>query len=209
MNETDVPSRIDLKKMRDAQEWERNAMQRPYRLDLFGAFLKELSKLNRDSIRVLELGSGPGFLAEYLLTNLPTLQISLLDNSLAMHELAKKRLSKHLQSVRFIECDFKQQNWNDKLGDFDAVITLQAVHELRHKQYATDFHKQVSPLLGNHGVYLFCDHYFGLDAMQNNQLYMSHTEQGQSLEMSGFSYNEILNKGGRVLYNATFNVPGH
>ena len=40
-------------------------------------------------------------------------------------------------------------------------------------------------------------------SMQNNQLYMSHSEQGQSLKTAGFSYNEVLNKGRRALYKAT------
>ena len=206
MDEEDVPSPIDLKKMSDAQEWARNAMQRPFRQDFFEAFRKELTKLNYASIRVLELGSGPGFLAEYLLTNLPTLMISLLDNSPSMHRLAKKQLHKHLQRVKFIERDFKQPNWNEDLGRFDAVVTLQAVHELRHKRYATDFHRQVRPLLGNNGVYLFCDHYFGHEGMQNDQLYMSNAEQRQSLKNAGFSYSEVLNRGGRALYYAIHKI---
>ena len=120
-----------------------------------------------------------------------------------MHELAKKRLSNFLQRTEFVERDFKQQNWNIGLGKFNAVITLQAVHELRHKRYATEFHKQVRPLLKENGVYLFCDHYFGADAIQNNQLYMSLAEQHQSLEHAGFVYTEVLKKGGRALYNAS------
>ena len=202
MHIEDVASPIDLKKMSDAQEWEKNAMQRPFRLDFFEAFYKQLSILNRRNLNILELGSGPGFLAEYLLSKLPELNISLLDNSCAMHELAKKRLGKYLERVKFIKVDFKQSNWNTELGTFDAVITLQAVHELRHKRHASGFHKQVRPLLGNSAFYLFCDHYFGKTAMQNNQLYMSIDEQQQSLKDAGFSYKEVLNKGGRCLYNA-------
>ncbi|GAB1261741.1 class I SAM-dependent methyltransferase [Aurantivibrio plasticivorans] len=202
MLEEDVPSPIDLKNLKDAQEWEKNTMRRPFRLDFFEAFFTQLSALNNPSLNVLELGSGPGFLAEYLLSRLPTLKISLLDNSPAMHSLAESRLGKYLDRVEFIEADFKQPHWNKELGTFDAVITLQAVHELRHKRYAAEFHKQVRPLLGENGVYLFCDHYCGTDAMQNDQLYMSIEEQRQSLAAAGFFYQEILNKGGRCLYNA-------
>jgi len=141
--------------MSDAQEWERNAMQRPYRLDFFEAFFTELCKVDCHSMNILELGSGPGFLAEYLLAKRSDITISLLDNSLAMHQLAKKRLNKYLDRVKFIECDFKQAKWNTGLGHFNAVITLQAVHELRHKRYAVEFHKKVRELLDDNGVYLF------------------------------------------------------
>ena len=203
MNQGDVPSPIDLKNIKDAQDWELNAMQRPFRLEFFEAFYRQLSLIGDQPLNILELGSGPGFLAEYLLSKLPDLNISLLDNSLAMHSLANKRLGKYLRRVKFIEVDFKQNDWSQKLGKFDAVITLQAVHELRHKRYATEFHKQVRCLLKNNGVYLFCDHYSGQSGMKNNQLYMSIEEQRQSLEAASYSYKEILNKGGRCLYNAT------
>ena len=106
MHIEDVASPIELKKMNDAQEWEKNAMQRPFRLDFFEAFYKQLSILNRCNLNILELGSGPGFLAEYLLSKLPELNISLLDNSCAMHELAKKRLGKYLERVKFIKILF-------------------------------------------------------------------------------------------------------
>jgi predicted methyltransferase len=108
-----------------------------------------------------------------------------------------------LERAQFIERDLKQKNWSADLGKFDAIITLQAVHELRHKRYAAELHRQVRPLLKENGVYLFCDHYYGADANKNNQLYMSLAEQHQSLEDAGFIYSEVLNKGGRALYNAT------
>lgn len=182
--------------MGDALEWERNAMQRPFRTEFFEAFSRELLGLNLDSLNVLELGSGPGFLAEYLLSEIPELTMSLLDSSPAMHEIAKKRLGRHVARVEFIERDFKKDNWNADLGKFNAVITLQAVHELRHKRYATELHSQVRPLLAENGDYLFCDHFYGDEAMKNNQLFMSLIEQRQSLETAGFTYNEVLLKGG-------------
>lgn len=202
MIEPEVPSPIDLKSMDDALEWERNAMQRPFRTEFFEAFSRELLGLNLVSLNVLELGSGPGFLAEYLLSKIPELTISLLDNSPAMHEIAKNRLEHHVDRVEFIERDFKKNNWNVGLGKFNVVITLQAVHELRHKRYATELHSQVRPLLDENGDYLFCDHFYGDEAMKNNQLFMSLIEQHQSLEAAGFTYKEILIKGGRALYHA-------
>ena len=207
MNQEDVPSPIDLKSIKDAQEWELKAMQRPFRLEFFEAFYQQLSLIDEQPLKVLELGSGPGFLAEYLLSILPNLNISLLDNSLAMHSLANKRLNKYLSHVKFIEVDFKQNNWNQGLDKYDAVITLQAVHELRHKRYATELHKQVRPLIKSTGVYLFCDHYYGQEGMKNNELYMSIKEQYQSLDAANYSYKEVLNKGGRCLYNATIQEP--
>lgn len=183
--------------------WESKAMLRPFREDFFKAFADELRKINKPSLKVLEIGSGPGFLAHHLLSNIPGITLTLLDFSAAMHELARRRLHDRLDQVTFIERSFKESGWESDLGKFDAVITNQAVHELRHKRYATALHCQVKSLLNVSGVYLVCDHYCGEDGMQNDQLYMSLDEQRVSLESAGYEIAEVLIKGGRALYRAT------
>ena len=64
-----------------------------------------------------------------------------------MHNLAKQRLAAipHT-SVDFIIADFKQQDWYTVLNGqrFDYVVIHQALHELRHKAYAYDFHKSIA-----------------------------------------------------------------
>ena len=205
MYDSEVPSPINLKEMKDAKKWESTAMQRPFRMEFFRAFLSELQSLNLDTLQILELGSGPGFLAEFFFENLSNLTMTLLDNSVVMHELANNRLAYKLDRVIFIERDLKEAHWNEGLDKFDAVITLQAVHELRHKRYAQKLHSQVKPLLRESGVYLYCDHYFGSDAMGDNRLYMSLEEQRQSLESAGFECRNVFTKGGRALYRAIVN----
>jgi SAM-dependent methyltransferase len=202
MNIVDVPSPIDLRLMSDALEWEKTAMTRPFREDFFAAISEQLQLLGKSDLRILELGSGPGFLASFILSRLPEAQIVLLDFSPAMHELARKRLVTFSKRSTFVEKSFKEENWTDQLGTYGAVVTLQAVHELRHKHYATALHQQVKKVLKNQGVYLFCDHYCGDGGMQNDQLYMSIKEQKESLESAGFAVEEVLIKGGRALYRA-------
>jgi len=199
----DVPTPIDFLTMRDAQEWESKAMLRPYREDFFAAFADELKAIGKPAIRILELGSGPGFLAHHLLAKIPGAQLTLLDYSAAMHELARRRLIDNSGNVTFVERSFKEPGWEVGLGQFDAVITNQAVHELRHKRHAAALHAQVKDLLHVGGMYLAADHYYGEGAMQNDQLYMTLDEQRSCLESAGFSVSEILVKGGRALYRAT------
>lgn len=62
MIQPDVPSPINLQDMKDAREWERTAMLRPFREDFFQVFTTETSQFRKPGINVLELGSGPGFL---------------------------------------------------------------------------------------------------------------------------------------------------
>ena len=205
----DVPSPIDLKDMVDAQEWERTAMQRPFREEFFEAFNTQLGLLEVPSLSAIELGAGPGFLALHILVRRPNIHYTLLDFSSAMHTLAKRRLEPLIGvDFKYIECDFKTAGWADSLGQYDAVLSNQAVHELRHKRYALDFFRQVRSLLKPGGILLFCDHYYGEGGLSNDQLYMSLEEQCEVLRSAGFNASEVLVKGGRALYSARLESKG-
>ena len=203
MNQVDVPSPINLQEEGDAKKWERSAMQRPFRRDFIEAFGNELQIINRPSLKVLELGSGPGFLACELLMRFNDLEITLLDYSIPMHELAKKRIGANVSRVKFVNRNFKQAEWPSGLGTYGVVITNQAVHELRHKRHAFALHEYVKSLIKVGGVYLVCDHFYGQGGMSDDQLYMSVEEQRQCLVLAGFKVRKILEKGSLVLHRAT------
>jgi len=74
---------------------------------------------------VLELGSGPGWLVQRILESLGPLA----------------------HRVRFVESDFTKPDWHAGLPKYHAVVTLQAVHELRHKRHAASFYKAAGSLL--------------------------------------------------------------
>jgi ubiquinone/menaquinone biosynthesis C-methylase UbiE len=204
MEPSDVPSKIDLRLPDDAKAWADSALtKRPWRQEFFKAFIDELISLKHSGLTILELGSGPGFLAEQILKAIPNIRYSLLDFSEPMHLLARERLNNYLPQLNFILKDFKRENWIENLGKYDVIVTNQAVHELRHKRYAIEFHKSVKSLLQNQGVYLVCDHYFGDDGMTNNQMYMIVEEQFNALSTAGFSNVKcVLQKNGLVLNRA-------
>jgi SAM-dependent methyltransferase len=202
---SDIPSPIDLRLMRDAREWEETAMsKRPWRTEFFEAFASEMRSIGASGQRILELGSGPGFLAEHLLRTVPSLEYLALDFSPAMHELAAQRLGPLGSHVQFVERSFREPDWSNGLGQFGCVLTNQAVHELRHKRHAAELHRQVRSLLLPGGVYLVCDHFAGEGGMSNDQLYMSVAEQAAALEAAGFArVEQVLLKGGLVLHRAS------
>lgn len=202
-SQEDVPSPIDLKKMEDAAAWEQTAMQRPFRKDFFSAIAAEIATHQDSGLQILELGSGPGFLAEHILSHVRGVNYTLLDFSAAMHQLARQRLvSRNGNVIHYLERSFKDDGWTEGMDRVQIVATVQAVHELRHKRYAPEFFRQVRDLLKPSGVLLFCDHYFGDDGLSNDQLYMSLSEQRHALEYAGYSVSELLIKGGRALYKA-------
>ena len=201
----DVPSPINLQLMLDAFSWEQSAIfKRPVRLEFFEKFVEEVLAIHPKVMHILELGSGPGFLAEYLLKEVRDLSYVMFDYSPAMHKLARARLSIIDVQPQYIERSFKEEDWAIGLGQFDCVVTHQAVHELRHKQHAALLHSQVLSILRPGGSYLICDHYYGEGGQDNSELYMSIEEHIQALHSGGFTMvSQVMIKGGLALFRAT------
>jgi ubiquinone/menaquinone biosynthesis C-methylase UbiE len=190
--------------MSDASEWEATAMEkRPWRTEFLTKFAEELANMEPTAARVLELGSGPGFLASILLNQVSGLRMTLLDFSEAMHALARQRLGPMIDRVEFLVRNFKDPEWPQGLDNFAAVITNQAVHELRHKRHAEELHRLVARVLRPGGIYLVCDHLAGPGGMTNDQLYMTAAEQKAAIESAGYaSVIQVFSKGGMVLHRA-------
>jgi SAM-dependent methyltransferase len=201
----DVPSPVDFRSMDNAREWEDSAMRkRPWREEFFQAIAQEICLLNSSPLTVLELGSGPGFLALRILETSPTVTYVALDFSSSMHLLAKKRLGALADRVRFLEADFKGSDWSVDLPMFDAVVSVQAVHELRHKRHAPSLYHMVGSLLRSGGVFLMCDHFLGEGGMSDAALYMTPEEHERALAAGGFpQVNLLLREGGLILLRAT------
>lgn len=199
----DVPSPIDLQAEADARAWAAAANEvRPWRLTFFEAIAEALP--GDRPLRVLELGSGPGFLAEHLLRRNPQVQVVLLDFSAPMQVLARERLQPFADRVTHVERSFRDEGWADGLGRFDAVVTNQAVHELRHRRHAPALHRQVRAVLEEGGPYLVSDHHTGEGGMSNEALYMSVEEQRDTLAGAGFDrVDELLRLKGMVLHRAS------
>ena len=117
--------------------------------------------------------------------------------------LARERLGRLSGGVRFVDANFKHPNWNIGLPTFDAVISMQSVHEVRHKKRVPALYAAVRKLLHKHGVFLVCDHYAGEGGMADTELYMTVAEQREALRNAGFSeVTLLLEKGGLAMWRA-------
>ena len=191
MNTLDVLSPIDLRNQVDASEWAREAnVKRPWRYDFFDCYVQLINERKAHSI--LELGSGPGFLAAHVLQQCSDVNYTLFDFSAAMHQIAEDRLKVFGQQTHYLVGDFKQPNWQQNLLRYDLIIIHQALHELRHKNYATEFHRTIKSLLTPTGCYIVCDHLCAIDGMQNDQLYMTAHEHQDALISAGFQSITLL-----------------
>lgn len=198
----DIPSPIDFHDMAQARAWvEDTAMRRPWRPAFFDAFATALKAHFGKPFTVLELGSGPGQLAEQILRQCAVRHYSALDFSDAMHAIAGERLGAWSDKVTYLTRDFRDPGWPHGLGPFDAVVTLQAAHETRHRRHLPPLLSRAHGLLAPGGLLLYCDHYFNPE--KPSELYVEQAEQALVLEEAGFSTARLLrDEGGMALWAA-------
>lgn len=157
----EVPSDHDFFDPAYVQHWTESILRyRPERQRLFTVFVDEARRIEKKGgLSVFELGCGPGFLAEALLTKCRIARYTLLDFSPQMLELSRNRLSAFNHRTAFVQQDFKKKNWTAAVpAGFDLIVSLQAVHELRHASRIPTLYEQFYSLLLSGGTILICDH---------------------------------------------------
>lgn len=194
-SDDDIPPGVDFLCEAATKQWAEEAEAKlPSRINLFAAFADAITEYKPAIRQVLEIGSGPGFLAEYILSRCGgTERYTLLDFSPTMLELSRKRLQLFGDRVSYLQVDFKQAAWADKVGGCnDCILTMQAVHELRHKRHALKFYEECSRLLRKDGLLLVCDHLPKTDSGRDRALFMTEEEQLDAIQKAGFSRVETL-----------------
>src|SRR5258706_6022316 len=156
--EDDVPIRVDFRDPTTALTWiEETNIKKPFRPSFFAAFCTALSSRRR--LRILEIGSGPGQLAREILLRCDVSAYVALDWSQAMHDIAAEHLGDLARRMTFVVRDFREPTWPANLGVFDAIVTMQAAHETRHKRHVVPLFERARTLLGSGGLRLCCDGY--------------------------------------------------
>ncbi len=208
MSDDDVPSPIDFHDPVQARAWEADTVRRrPARPKFFDAFVTALNGHFRRPASVLELGSGPGHLAERILAGCPVARYAALDFSAAMHNLARARLAPcpGFERVAFLQRDFRLPSWTDDLGQFDAVLTMQAAHEVRNASRVVTLLSQARGVMSPGGLLLYCDHYTEQESRKNRALHLQPDAQVAAVRGAGFSLiHKLLDAAGMALYAAEY-----
>jgi SAM-dependent methyltransferase len=204
-DDADIPSPIDFHDLAQARAWvEDTVRRRPARPAFFAAFCSALSRNGTTPLDVLELGAGPGHLAREVVSRCAIRRYVALDFSEAMHQLAREHLGELAARVTFETRDFRDPRWTHGLGSFDAVVTMQAAHEMRHKRHLVPLLERARSVLKPDGVLGYCDHYADGTPGKNAALYAARDEQPAALREAGFKVIKPLHEeGGMALYSAS------
>jgi SAM-dependent methyltransferase len=192
MANDDLPIRVDFRDPATARTWiAETAIKRPYRPRFFAAFCAALAP--RAKLRILELGSGPGQLAREILAHCDVATYTALDFSPAMHAIAAETLGELAPRVTFVVRDFREPAWPADLGPFDAIVTLQAAHETRHKRHLVPLLERARTLLVPGGVLLYADHYLTPET-KLPELMPARDDQPLALERAGFTAVQLCHE---------------
>jgi len=180
----DVASPIDLRDPHDAHTWADEAeRKRPWR----GELRRCIAELVRDARHILELGAGPGLLAETILATGRVERYAILDFSPPFLAMCRARLAAY--TVELVLGDFTSPTWPALIAPppFDAVVAMQAVHEVRHKRHVSQLYTQVARVVRPGGMLVVCDHEPFDDSARNRALLATEAEQHAALHAAGFA----------------------
>jgi SAM-dependent methyltransferase len=204
MNISNDFSSLDLEALKEAEEWEEKMIRTGlYRDHFFDAFSIQIDRLFEEPASILEIGSGPGHLAQRIIETNKVKSYTLFDLSDSMNHIASKRLKEHESITDFKTGSFLDKKCFDELGIFDAVVCMQSVHEVRDKNLSTEIYKNVIKVIRPNGFFLVCDFVLGDPGMKDEAMYMTVLEQKEALSKSGFvSPTLISSHAGLTLYTA-------
>lgn len=153
----------DLKKHfnNDAAEYDSKVEQNiPRYNEMLEALINAIPD-NKDEPRILDLGCGTGNITKKVLERFPKAQITCLDLSENMLEIAKDKLSQY-ENIDYILNDFTTLDIYD---DYDAIISSLALHHIETDEKKLEMYKKIYDALKEGGVF------YNADVLKANSTY--------------------------------------
>jgi SAM-dependent methyltransferase len=93
--------------------------------------LDQLQQSVPEQGHVVELGIGPGYLANHILNAMPSIRYCGIDFSQPMLTIAKERLGKHGSRISYIVADLVNDDWGRLIdGPVSAIVSTWSLHDL-------------------------------------------------------------------------------
>jgi tRNA (cmo5U34)-methyltransferase len=128
----------------------------PRRREMIATLVAAVPAAHDAPLKMLELGSGDGRLAEALLTAFPFATLTALDGSESMRREAALRLAEFGPRARVAAFDVAALDWWDRMFGIDLIVSSLCLHHLNDakKQY---LYKAAAERLSPGGAFLIAD----------------------------------------------------
>ncbi len=139
--------------MEFALGWAERFVPTPERLRLFELIFSQLSDKIPENGNIVELGIGPGYLANYLLERMPVVSYCGIDFSAPMLEIARERLKKYSSRVTYLQADLVQEDWQESIfKPVHAIVSTWALHDLGSPENIHAVYTRSHSALDNNGI---------------------------------------------------------
>lgn len=149
----------DLRTLEDVSAWIVSLQTRwPERTEVIRHISDQLKALPFPAPHIVELGLGPGVLAEKLLRDLPQLSYTGIDSSELLLTFAQTQLAAFGNRASLIRADLNDEVWLAQLGgEIQAIVSLQALHDLGDESHINRIYELAKNLLVPGGLMLNAD----------------------------------------------------
>lgn len=129
------------------------------RQEAFGVLARTIPFGQNDPIRILDVGSGYGALAKFLLEHFPKATAVCQDGSAEMANLGRERMGNNLaRRFDYVIANFSEPGWTKEIPDkFDAVVSSIAIHNVRSPDVVRRIFEDVYALVKPGGCFLDFD----------------------------------------------------
>ena len=135
------------------REWAGRFAPTEPRLQLFDMILAQVESLTKSDAHVVELGTGPGYMARHILERNDSISYEALDFSEAFLDIARQTLGELASRVVFTKADLMDQSWPSRLSTSpDAIVSTWALHDLGGQQAVADVYSRCFETLSEGGV---------------------------------------------------------
>jgi tRNA (cmo5U34)-methyltransferase len=152
--------------------------------DDFYSIAVSIAEIGMESPNILDLGAGTGLFSSLMLKRYPTANLTLIDISGKMMEVAKMRFSDR-SNVNYIVADYTNYVFDNK---FDIIVSALSIHHLTDSEKKV-LYKNIFESLNDGGVFINADQILGNTDFIDSMYKM---EWKRKVEASGLQKEEIL-----------------
>ena len=128
--------------------------------DFYGAAIESVPFGRDAGIRILDLGAGTGLLSAMVAARFPRARVTLVDLSVEMLRVARRRLAEGDGRFEFRNMDYARKPLPGLAGGYDVVVSALSVHHLTHGDKRELFEK-VYGSLADGGYFVNADQILG------------------------------------------------